>query len=226
MLEIRNIKKQFQKKKILNEVSIDFDPSKITALVGSNGAGKSTLLKVIIGLEKPNSGNIIWNKKDINSLTTHKRVEEGLGYMSQDSTAISDMSIENNLYLVPLNKKYKKKTEEDYRENLLNEFGLSAIRHQKCNTLSGGELQKLEFCLSMATRPKLILLDEPFAGLDPKTVKFIIDLIKKLSSKNIGFIITEHRIEELKNIASHFILLHEQEVLFSGISKISLKIKK
>jgi lipopolysaccharide export system ATP-binding protein len=217
MLELNNISKTFSQRKILDNISIKIKTNTITGLVGSNGVGKTTLFNIILGLVKPDKyekNQIILNNQDISKLPTYKRIRAGLGYMSQTSSAITDLTIEDNIYLIP------KRHEDDFenRENLLNQFSLEHIRKQKCKTLSGGELRKLEFCLCMATRPKLILLDEPFEGLDPKTTKIVLSTIIELHKENMGFIIVDHRIEELQRVAEEYILLNNRAVVFQGES--------
>jgi len=238
MLQVKELFKKYKNKNILNDVSIKFSKGKVTALVGPNGVGKTTLLKILMGLESQTSGEIFFNEENITKLSTHKRVKKGISYMSQFSSAITDLTVEDNLYLIPpqgnmviesddptIIKKTRKREllaiETEYREYLLKEFDLQSVRNSRCKNLSGGELKKLEFCLCMATRPKVILLDEPFAGLDPKSIKLIIKMILQLqslqeSSNKLTLIIVDHRIDQIKELASEYILLYEKEVKFSG----------
>lgn len=212
MIALKNIAKKFKRRWILENINITFPENKITALVGANGVGKTTLLKIILGLERPNSGQVFLYEEDISKLPIRKRVKKGISYMSQQSTAITDLTVETNVYLIPK----LQEDDEEYREGLLTEFNLQHVRHQKCKTLSGGELQKLEFCLCMATRPKVILLDEPFAGLDPKTTKLVIKIIKDQYEKGVSMIVVDHRVEELKQIAEEYVLLNDKSISFQG----------
>ncbi len=218
MLSLRNIAKSYRHRSILRDVSIDFQPDRITALVGENGVGKTTLLKIAVGLERQDRGEVHFNDQSMTKWPVHKRIKAGLGYMSQESSAITDLTVEDNLYLIPRVME-KQEKDEAWREDLLNRFNLNHIRKSKVKTLSGGELRKLEFCLCMALKPGLILLDEPFAGLDPKTIKIVTRMIYDMHSLNVGFLIVDHRIEELKSLAEYYILLNQQRIDFEGSKK-------
>jgi lipopolysaccharide export system ATP-binding protein len=212
MLQIKNISKKYSRKAILENISINFPANKTTALVGANGAGKTTLLKIILGLVEQEKGEIYFNDENISTWKIHKRIRLGLGYMSQESSAIGDLTVEDNIYLVPK----MNGSDEEYRENLLEEFSLKELRHRKCHTLSVGELKKLEFCLCLTLRPRLVLLDEPFASLDPKTVSLVMGMITDMRGKDISLIIVDHRVEELRKIAEEYILLDNAGIAFQG----------
>jgi lipopolysaccharide export system ATP-binding protein len=216
MLKIQNISKRYSTKIILDNISVNFTQGKTTALVGANGAGKTTMLKIILGMIEPEGGEIFFQDQNISGWQIHKRIRLGLGYMSQDSSAIQDLTVEDNIYLVPK----MNAADEKYREKLLNEFSLQDLRHRKCKTLSVGELKKLEFCLCLTLRPKIILLDEPFASLDPKTIKLVLDMITDLKKQEISLVIVDHRIEELKRIVEDYILLDDKKIIFQGRSDI------
>ena len=212
MLLLKNITKHYKKRLILDKLSLAFPARTISALVGANGAGKSTLLKIACGLVKAEQGQVKLEDLDLSSLPVHKRISFGLGYLSQSNSLIQDLSVEDNIYLVP----EKGEKEEEFRENLLYEFGLDKLRKQKCKTLSGGEARKLEFCRTMASRPACVLLDEPFSGLDPKSCLVLLGMIAKQHKKGIAFVIADHRITELKKIAQNYSLLHESQIAFTG----------
>ena len=175
MLFLKNVSKHYKARLILDKLKLTFPARTISALVGTNGAGKSTLLKIACGLVKAEEGQVKLKDLDLSSLPIHKRIGAGLGYLSQSNTLIQDLSVEDNIYLVPK----KQEKEEEFREELLCEFGLDKLRKQKCKTLSGGEARKLEFCRTMATRPACVLLDEPFSGLDPKSCLTVLEMIEK-----------------------------------------------
>ncbi len=182
-------------------------------MVGANGAGKTTLLKMICGLIVAEKGSISLRQRKITELSISERIKSGLGYLSQSSSLIQSLSVEDNLYLIPA----LQKDDLFYREALLHQFNLDGdIRYQRVDTLSGGEARKLEFCCCMATRPIYILLDEPFSGLDPKTTQLIVKMNQSQHQKGVSFIISDHRIEELKKIASYYALLHNGKVAYSG----------
>ncbi len=212
MLLIKGIAKRYKHKSILDQLHFNFPAQSISALVGANGVGKSTLVKIICGLVKQDNGEVIFQNQDITKLSIANRIQAGLGYLSQTNTLIQDLSVEDNLYLIP----QIDQSDVSYRDGLLADFGLTKIRHQKCRTLSGGEARKLEFCRCMATRPTCVLLDEPFSGLDPKTTNLVLQILKSQNKKGISFIIADHRINELRKVASHYILLHDTQAAFTG----------
>ncbi len=212
MITLKNISKRYKSNLVLNNVNLTSPADTISAIVGSNGAGKSTLLKIICGLVKPEYGQVRLQDRDISHLPAWQRIRSGLGYLSQASSLIQDLSVEDNIYLVP----QKDTNDSEFRGSLLDQFGLNKLRKQKCKTLSGGEGRKVEFCRCMAAKPFCVLLDEPFSGLDPKTTAAIIQMIKDQHEKGIRFIIADHRIEELKKIAQHYVLLHKHKIAFNG----------
>ncbi len=212
MITLTNISKRYKSNLVLNNINLIFPTDTISALVGSNGAGKSTLLKIVCGLIKPAHGQVKLQDRDLSSLPAWRRIRYGLGYLSQTNTLIQDLSVEDNIYIVPGEGTNNRKFQDD----LLDQFGLNKLRKQKCKTLSGGEGRKVEFCRCMAAKPFCVLLDEPFSGLDPKTTATIIQMIKDQHEKGIRFIIADHRIEELKKIAQHYVLLHKHKIAFNG----------
>jgi lipopolysaccharide export system ATP-binding protein len=209
-LQLKNLGKSFGRRNVLSCISMTLPIQGKLALVGPNGAGKSTLVKLLLGIERVSTGNIVLSGEDITRLPIHRRVRKGLGYMAQESSAVMDLTVEDNLYLTPIIREAKK----DFFEELMTEFGLIDIRRQKVRTLSTGERHKLEFCLCMAAQPDLVLLDEPFGGLEPKSVTKLCKMIQAQNAKGVGFIIADHRIADLQSIADSYIFLFEGKATY------------
>ncbi len=215
MLTIKDISKKYKNRSILEQINIRFPANSICALVGSNGVGKSTLLKIICGLLRQDNGTIEFRNQNISNLSISARLKLGLGYLSQENTLIQDLSVEDNIYVLPR----KRDDDESLREELILEFALAKLRKQKCKRLSGGEARKVEFCRCMASRPLYVLLDEPFSGLDPKTTHAVLEMIKRQHKKGMSFVITDHRMEEIKSVAHKYFFLHNSKIAFTGDSK-------
>ena len=206
--------KKYGQRTVVNDVGIEVEQGKIVGLLGPNGAGKTTTFYMVVGLIKPYSGNVYLDDKDISSLPMYKRAQEGIGYLAQEASVFRQMSVEDNIYSVM---QFKRNMNEAQRreklESLLDEFGLQHVRKSKGIQLSGGERRRTEIARALAVDPKFILLDEPFAGVDPIAVEDIQRIIFKLKKKDIGVLITDHNVHETLSITDHAYLLFDGKVL-------------
>lgn len=218
MLEVKDISKNYKKRKVLDSVSISLKKKEILGLLGPNGVGKTTLLSIIMGFVKEDSGEILINGEILNNLPIYKRVKKGLSYLTQDISIIEELTVENNIKAVLQLLKIKKDDFEGIISKYLDEFEITHLKKQKSSTLSGGERRKLEIILSLLTNPQYILFDEPFTGLDPKTINELHKLILRLKEKNIGIIIVDHNYNEVMKKADRICLLFEGKKYFDGKS--------
>lgn len=210
------IKKIYGYKCVLNGVSIEVNPSEIVGLLGPNGAGKTTMFYSILGITKINSGKIYIDDKDVTNLPVHKRVRYGIGYLSQEPSVFRKLTVEENIK-VALEIFYKdKKQRKQVLEELLEELHLSHLRKQKAYTLSGGEKRRCEIARVIVSKPKYLLLDEPFVGIDPKTIEEIQNLILKLKNSGIGILLTDHNVRETLQIVDRAYLIYKGEILIHG----------
>ncbi|HAJ99793.1 MAG TPA: LPS export ABC transporter ATP-binding protein [Bacteroidales bacterium] len=211
-----NLVKRYKKRVVVNHVSIEVAQGEIVGLLGPNGAGKTTTFYMIVGLIKANEGRIFLENTEITHLPMYKRAQKGIGYLAQEASIFRNLSVEDNIKAVleftPLNKMQQ----QERLEVLLDEFGLQHIRKNQGITLSGGERRRTEIARSLAVDPKFILLDEPFAGVDPIAVEDIQTIVSKLKSKNIGVLITDHNVHETLSITDRAYLLFEGSILKSG----------
>jgi len=203
----------------VNGVSINLKQGEIVGLLGPNGAGKTTTFYSIVGLIKVNSGKVYIDDFDITSMPMYKRAQMGLGYLAQEASVFRKMSVEDNIKSVLEMTKLSKKEQNIKCEQLLDEFGLLKVRKNIGNLLSGGERRRTEIARALATEPKFILLDEPFAGVDPIAVEDIQKIVKQLVDKNIGVLITDHNVHETLSITDRAYLLFEGSVLRQGSSE-------
>lgn len=204
---------------VVKNVSINVEQGEIVGLLGPNGAGKTTSFYMIVGLIQPNEGKIFMDNIEITHEPVYKRAQKGIGYLSQEASVFRKLSVENNLRAV-LEMTELSKEEQKFRvESLLNEFGLQKIRKSLGIQLSGGERRRTEIARALALNPKFILLDEPFAGVDPIAVEDIQDIVAKLKTKNIGILITDHNVHETLSITDRAYLLFEGEILKSGTAE-------
>lgn len=216
ILHTDNIIKKYGKRTVVKGVSVSVNQGEIVGLLGPNGAGKTTSFYMIVGLIKPNEGHVYLDDKEITREPMYRRAQLGIGYLAQEASVFRSMSVEDNIKSVleftPLNK-----VEQDAKLNsLLDEFGLQHIRKSTGIQLSGGERRRTEIARCLAANPKFILLDEPFAGVDPIAVEDIQTIVKKLKDKNIGILITDHNVHETLKITDRAYLLFEGSVLKSG----------
>lgn len=216
ILRSENLVKKYKNRVVANNVSVEVRQGEIVGLLGPNGAGKTTSFYMIVGMVKPNSGKIFLDDKDITSEPMYRRAQLGVGYLPQEASVFRKLSIEDNLRAV-LEMTNKTKAEQAYKvESLLDEFALHHVRKNLGDQLSGGERRRTEIARALATDPKFILLDEPFAGVDPIAVEDIQSVVRKLKDKNIGILITDHNVHETLNITDRTYLLYAGEVIKSG----------
>ena len=219
ILRTEHIYKYYNKKPVVKAVSINVKQGEIVGLLGPNGAGKTTTFYSIVGLIKPNEGKVFLDDIDITSLPMYKRAQMGIGYLPQEASVFRKMSVEDNIKSVLEMTDLSQKQQVEKCEKLLDEFGLNGVRKNIGNLLSGGERRRTEIARSLATEPKFILLDEPFAGVDPIAVEDIQIIVKKLIEKNIGVLITDHNVHETLSITDRAYLLFEGSVLKKGSSE-------
>lgn len=219
ILRTENIVKIYKKRIVVNNVSISVEQGSIVGLLGPNGAGKTTSFYMIVGLIKPLSGKIFLDDMDITELPMYKRAQLGMGYLPQEVSVFRQLSVEDNIMAILEFTKLDKQQRRDKLESLLTEFGLQHVRKTKGISLSGGERRRTEIARTLAVDPKFILLDEPFAGVDPIAVEDIQRIVKKLKDRNIGVLITDHNVHETLSITDSAFLLFEGKVLKSGTAE-------
>ena len=215
-LHCTDLKKIYGKRTVVKGVSFEVNQGEIVGLLGPNGAGKTTSFYMITGLIKPNGGKIFLDEEEITTLPMFKRSQKGLGYLAQEASVFRKMSVEDNIMSVMEHTELTKEQREERLENLIAEFRLEKVRKSYGIQLSGGERRRCEIARALATDPKFILLDEPFAGVDPIAVEDIQHIIAKLKNKNIGIIITDHNVHETLAITDRAYLLYDGNILESG----------
>lgn len=211
--------KKYKNRTVVNEVSINFTQGEIVGLLGPNGAGKTTSFYMIVGLIKPFAGKIFLNDTDITEMPMYKRAQMGLAYLPQEASVFRNLTVEDNIKAILEFSGKSKQEQRDQLESLISEFNIEKVRHNKGNNLSGGERRRVEIARCLASDPKFILLDEPFAGVDPIAVEDIQGIVAKLKDKNIGIVITDHNVHETLSITDRAYLLFEGKVLKSGTAE-------
>jgi lipopolysaccharide export system ATP-binding protein len=211
--------KKYRSRTVVNGVSIEVEQGEIVGLLGPNGAGKTTTFYMIVGLITPYSGKIYLDNVDITKQPVYKRAQKGIGYLAQEPSVFRKLSIEDNIMAVLEMSNMSKEEQRERLETLINEFGLQKIRKSLGIQLSGGERRRTEIARSLAIKPKFILLDEPFAGIDPIAVEDIQEIVGKLKEKNIGILITDHNVHETLSITDRAYLLFEGSILKEGNAK-------
>ena len=219
ILKADNIVKYYGKRPVVNGISVQVNQGEIVGLLGPNGAGKTTSFYMMVGLIKPYSGNVFLDDMNITKLPMYKRAQLGVGYLAQEASVFRQMSVEDNVLSVLEMTTLKKSEQQDKCEALINEFGLQKVRKNKGGLLSGGERRRTEIARALATNPKFILLDEPFAGVDPIAVEDIQQIVATLKQKNIGILITDHNVHETLSIIDRAYLLFEGKILKEGTSQ-------
>jgi len=214
-----NLVKRYKRRTVVDHVSIQVEQGEIVGLLGPNGAGKTTTFYMTVGLIKPNEGQIFLDDLEITSEPMYKRAQMGVGYLAQEASVFRKLSVEDNIKAVLEMTKLSKEEQRDKVEELLNEFGLQKIRKSHGDVLSGGERRRTEIARCLAVSPKFILLDEPFAGVDPIAVEDIQDIIHRLKAKNIGILITDHNVHETLTITDRAYLLFEGKILKEGTAQ-------
>tara|TARA_X000000368_G_C22946586_1_gene674652 strand:- start:276 stop:1019 length:744 start_codon:yes stop_codon:yes gene_type:complete len=218
-LQADSILKSYGPKTVVNNVSIKVNQGEIVGLLGPNGAGKTTTFYSIVGLIKPDAGSVYLGGKDITSLPMYKRARNGIGYLAQEASVFRNLSVRDNILAVLEHQGISKEDQINKVDLLMNEFGLTEISDSMGKVLSGGERRRTEIARALATDPKFILLDEPFAGVDPIAVEEIQSIVNSLKKKNIGILITDHNVDETLSITDRSYLMFEGKLLKSGTSE-------
>ena len=216
-LVVNNIIKIYKGRKVVKGVSLEVSQGEIVGLLGPNGAGKTTSFYMIVGLIKPNGGTIYLDNSDITQYPMYKRAQNGIGYLAQEASVFRKLSIEDNIKSVLQLTKLSKAEQQRKTDELIEEFSLGHIRKNRGDLLSGGERRRTEIARALATSPKFILLDEPFAGVDPIAVEDIQRIVAQLKNKNIGILITDHNVQETLAITDRTYLMFEGGILKSGV---------
>jgi len=218
-LEAKHIVKKYRSRTVVNDVSFEVNQGEIVGLLGPNGAGKTTSFYTVVGLIRPYSGEVLLDGRSIQKMPMFKRAQLGIGYLAQEASVFRKLSVEDNIKGVLEMTKLSKSAQADRLEELLEEFGLAHIRTTRGDQLSGGERRRTEIARALATKPKFILLDEPFAGVDPIAVEDIQGIVAGLKKKNIGILITDHNVQETLAITDRTYLMFEGKILKSGTAE-------
>lgn len=216
-LSAKNLVKTYKGRSVVKDVSLEVNQGEIIGLLGPNGAGKTTSFYMIVGLIKPNQGEIYLENENITKYPMYKRAQYGIGYLAQEASVFRKLSVEDNIRSVLQLTKLSEKEQNEKVESLIEEFGLGHIRKNRGDLLSGGERRRTEIARALATDPKFILLDEPFAGVDPVAVEDIQRIVARLKNKNIGILITDHNVQETLAITDRTYLMFEGGILKAGI---------
>ena len=219
ILRTEHLFKQYGKRTVVNDVSIHVEQGEIVGLLGPNGAGKTTTFYMTTGLVKPNSGKIFLDDLDISKYPVYKRARAGIGYLAQEASVFRKLSVEDNIKGVLEMTKFSKKYQKEKLESLIEEFHLQKVRKSLGDQLSGGERRRCEIARCLAIEPKFIMLDEPFAGVDPIAVEDIQNIVFKLKFKNIGILITDHNVHETLSITDRAYMLFEGKIMFQGAAE-------
>lgn len=215
-IETTHLRKVYKKRKVVDDVSIRVERGEVVGLLGPNGAGKTTTFYMVVGLVRPNDGDILLDGKSISRLPMHQRARRGVGYLPQEASVFRKLTVEENILCVWQLRGVSRKDQKERLEAILEEFRITHIRHNKGFQLSGGERRRVEIARAVATNPSFLLLDEPFAGIDPIAVGGIKDMISYLRTRNIGVLITDHNVRETLAITDRAYILSEGRVVESG----------
>jgi len=216
ILRSENLVKTYKKRVVVNHVSVEVKQGEIVGLLGPNGAGKTTTFYMTVGLIKPNEGKIFLDNQDITDFPMYKRAQMGIGYLAQEASVFRKLSVEDNIKAILEMTTLTKEQQHERLENLLDEFRLQHVRKNRGDLLSGGERRRTEIARCLAVNPKFILLDEPFAGVDPIAVEDIQNIVSKLKEKNIGILITDHNVHETLSITERAYILTEGKIFKAG----------
>jgi lipopolysaccharide export system ATP-binding protein len=219
ILRAENLVKQYGARTVVKGVTFDINQGEIVGLLGPNGAGKTTSFYMTVGFVKPNQGKVFLDDEDITELAMYKRARKGIGYLPQENSVFRKLSVEDNIKAVLEMTALSKEEQRDKLESLIGEFNLTKVRKGNGDTLSGGERRRTEIARALATNPSFILLDEPFAGIDPIAVEDIQYIVAKLKTKNIGILITDHNVQETLSITDRAYLMFEGNILKSGTAE-------
>jgi lipopolysaccharide export system ATP-binding protein len=215
-LSVRSIAKAYDKRAVLRDVSLSVSRGEVVGLLGPNGAGKTTCFYSVMGLVKPDSGRIFLDEQDITDLPMYRRAILGLGYLPQETSIFRGLSVEQNILAVLEVAEPDKQARQARLEQLLGEFGLSGLRSSAAMALSGGERRRCEIARALAAQPTIMLLDEPFAGIDPISISDIRELVRELKQRQIGVLITDHNVRETLDIVDRACIIYDGQVLFQG----------
>ena len=218
-LKGENLVKVYGNREVVQSVSIEVNQGEIVGLLGPNGAGKTTTFYMMVGFVQPNGGHVYLDGEDITGLAMYRRAQKGLGYLPQEPSVFRKLSVEDNIAAILEMTKLSKAEQKDKLESLIDEFGLHKVRTNLGDSLSGGERRRTEIARSLASSPKFILLDEPFAGIDPIAVEDIQSIVQKLKDKNIGILITDHNVQETLSITERAYLMFEGNILKTGTAE-------
>jgi lipopolysaccharide export system ATP-binding protein len=219
ILRAEELVKKYKKRTVVNKISVEVAQGEIVGLLGPNGAGKTTSFYMMVGLIKPNSGEIFLEDENITSLPMYRRAKKGIGYLAQEASVFRNLSVEENLLAVLEMTTLSKQEQKEKVESLLEEFSLTHVRKNLGMVLSGGERRRTEIARALAVDPKFVLLDEPFAGVDPIAVEEIQTIVSKLKNKNIGILITDHNVNETLSITDRAYLMFEGKLLKAGTAE-------
>jgi len=220
ILRAENLVKKYKQRTVVNDVSFNVSQGEIVGLLGPNGAGKTTSFYMIVGLIKPNEGRIFLEDQDITEDAMYRRAQKGIGYLAQEASVFRKLTVEENILAILEMSKLSKEEQKDKLEELINEFSLHKVRKNRGDLLSGGERRRTEIARALAANPNFILLDEPFAGVDPIAVEEIQSIVAKLKHKNIGILITDHNVQETLSITDRAYLLFEGKILEQGVPEV------
>lgn len=220
ILKAENLVKKYKQRTVVNNVSFDVSQGEIVGLLGPNGAGKTTSFYMIVGLIKPNEGNIYLDGENITKDPMYRRAQKGIGYLAQEASVFRKLTVEDNIMAILEMTAMGKEEQKEKLEELINEFSLHKVRKNRGDLLSGGERRRTEIARALAANPNFILLDEPFAGVDPIAVEEIQTIVARLKEKNIGILITDHNVQETLSITDRAYLLFEGKILESGTPEV------
>lgn len=219
ILRTEHLVKKYKKRTVVNDVSIEVKQGECVGLLGPNGAGKTTTFYMTVGIVKPDEGRVLLDDNDITQLAMYKRAQKGIGYLPQEASVFRTLSVEDNIKAVLELTNQTPAQQKEKLEELMEEFGLNRVRNNLGNVLSGGERRRCEIARALAVGPKFILLDEPFAGVDPIAVEDIQQIVAKLKHRNIGILITDHNVHETLSIVDRAYLLFEGKMLKAGTAR-------
>jgi lipopolysaccharide export system ATP-binding protein len=219
-LEIQKLFKTYGKRRVVNEVSLSLAHGEIVGLLGPNGAGKTTTFNMVVGIVKPDSGTIMLGGKNISRLPLYKRARAGLGYLAQEKSIFNKLTVEQNLMAILETTRLSRAEQKIRMEQLLEELGVAHLRKNPGGKLSGGETRRVEIARALIIEPQFLLLDEPFAGIDPKTVEELQDIIRHLKNRGLGILITDHNVRETLTVTDRAYIIHKGTILHHGSAEV------
>lgn len=216
LLEARNLVKSYGGRTVVDQVSYQVDEREIVGLLGANGAGKTTSFRITVGMITPDRGQVFFDQVDVSGLPMYKRARRGIGYLSQEPSVFQRLTVEDNLMAICETMRFSRRHRRNKVDELLDQFGLTIVRKNQAKFISGGERRKLEIARALITEPRLILLDEPFSGVDPKAVEELRNEILKLREQNIAILLTDHNVHETLRVTDRSYVIHEGKVISTG----------